>query len=73
MSACRVGLKNMDSSSGWAMSRMTRLPRRDGGIGGTDEAVICQRAKKRNGRMVRVSKVGVFILLVSGSFLLRAS
>jgi hypothetical protein len=35
--------------------------------------VICQRPKRRNGRMVRVSKVVVFILLVSGFVRVRAS
>lgn len=44
----------MDSSSGCAIRRMMRLLRRRGGTGGSVLEVMCQSAKIRTGRRVRV-------------------
>lgn len=55
--ACRVGLKNMDSSSGWAMRSIMRLLRRVDGTGGLDVAVMCHSAKIRTGARTRVRSV----------------
>lgn len=52
MRDCKVGEKNMDSSSGWAMRRMIRLLERAlVGGGGVMSEVRCHSRKKRGGRV----------------------